>query len=122
MSACPCGGDSGTTFAVRTLDVISSAGYRIGRFDVESCLLEHDSVAESAVVGKPDAQRGEIVAAYVVLHERYNGGESLIAELTQHVCDRLGKHAFPRDMRFVQPGPFSEAATGTGESSRSPGP
>lgn len=82
----------------RSDDVISSAGYRIGPFDVESCLLEHDAVAESAVVGKPDDQRGEIVVAYVVLHEGYTGSESLIAELTQHVRDRLGKHAFPREI------------------------
>ena len=94
--------DGSISFVGRSDDVISSAGYRIGPFDVESCLLEHDAVAESAVVGKPDEQRGEIVAAYVVLHEGYAGSEPLIAELTQHVRDRLGKHAFPRDITFVE--------------------
>ncbi|HUS42855.1 MAG TPA: hypothetical protein VMY16_09330 [Ilumatobacteraceae bacterium] len=72
-----------------------------GPFDVESCPLEHDAVTESAVVGKPDDQRGEIVVADVVLHEGYARSESLIAELTRHVRERLGKHAFPREVTFV---------------------
>jgi acetyl-CoA synthetase len=81
--------------------VISSAGYRIGPFDVESCLLEHDAVAESAVVGRPDEQRGEVVKAFVVLNPGHVGDEALTAELTQHVRERLGKHAFPREIEFV---------------------
>lgn len=94
--------DGSISFVGRSDDVISSAGYRIGPFDVESCLLEHDAVAESAVVGEPDDQRGEIVTAYVVLNEEYDGGELLIAELTQHVRDRLGKHAYQRDITLVE--------------------
>ena len=90
------------SFVGRSDDVISSAGYRIGPFDVESCLLEHDAVAESAVVGKPDEQRGEIVAAYVVLHPGRHGEDSLTAELIQHVRDRVGKHAFPREISYVE--------------------
>jgi len=86
----------------RSDDVISSAGYRIGPFDVESCLLEHGAVAESAVVGKPDAERGEIVKAFVVLHPGRDGDDALAAELTRHVRDRLGKHAFPREVTFVE--------------------
>ena len=93
--------DGSISFVGRSDDVISSAGYRIGPFDVESCLLEHDAVAESAVVGKPDAERGEIVKAFVVLHDGLEGDDALAAELTHHVRDRLGKHAFPREIEFV---------------------
>jgi acetyl-CoA synthetase len=93
--------DGSISFVGRSDDVISSAGYRIGPFDVESCLLEHDAVAESAVVGKPDQQRGEIVKAFVVLHPGRSGDSALTAELTDHVRQRLGKHAFPREIEFV---------------------
>lgn len=94
--------DGSISFVGRSDDVISSAGYRIGPFDVESSLLEHDAVAESAVVGKPDEQRGEIVKAFVVLHPGRVGDEALTVELTSHVRDRLGKHAFPREIAFVE--------------------
>jgi acetyl-CoA synthetase len=93
--------DGSISFVGRSDDVISSAGYRIGPFDVESCLLEHDAVAESAVVGRPDEQRGEVVKAFVVLNPGHVGDEALTAELTQHVRERLGKHAFPREIEFV---------------------
>jgi acetyl-CoA synthetase len=99
--------DSSISFIGRSDDVISSAGYRIGPFDVESCLLEHDAVAESAVVGKPDDQRGEIVKAFVVLHPTHIGEEGLRAELTEHVRGRLGKHAFPREIDFIESLPKS---------------
>ena len=94
--------DGSISFVGRSDDVISSAGYRIGPFDVESCLLEHDAVAESAVVGKPDDQRGEIVKAFVVLHPGHDGDAELREELMTHVRDRLGKHAFPREIAFVE--------------------
>ncbi len=94
--------DGSISFVGRSDDVISSAGYRIGPFDVESCLFEHDAVAESAVVGKPDDQRGEIVKAFVVLHPGHIGDDGLRAELTEHVRGRLGKHAFPREIDFVE--------------------
>ncbi len=94
--------DGSISFVGRSDDVISSAGYRIGPFDVESCLLEHDAVAESAVVGKPDEERGEIVKAFVVLHPGNVGDDTLASELTGHVRERLGKHAFPREVTFVE--------------------
>lgn len=89
------------SFVGRSDDVISSSGYRIGPFDVESALLEHAAVAESAAVGLPDEQRGEIVAAFVVLKPGCEGDDALRADLTEHVRDRLGKHAFPRQLTFV---------------------
>ena len=94
--------DGSFSFVGRSDDVISSAGYRIGPFDVESILLEHEAVAESAAVGKPDEERGEIVKAFVVLHPGRTGDAALAAELTEHVRVRLGKHAFPREIAFVE--------------------
>jgi acetyl-CoA synthetase len=90
------------SFIGRSDDVISSSGYRIGPFEVESSLLEHEAVAESAVIGKPDPKRGEIVKAFVVLHPRREGDDALAAELQEHVRTRLSKHAFPREIEFVE--------------------
>ncbi|WP_416898818.1 MAG: AMP-binding protein [Minwuia sp.] len=92
--------DGSISFVGRSDDVITSSGYRIGPFDVESALLEHDAVAESAVVGKPDPERGEIVKAFVILQPGYDGNDDLAEELRQHVRTRLGKHAFPREVAF----------------------
>ena len=94
--------DGSISFVGRSDDVITSAGYRIGPFDVESCLLEHAAVAESAVVGKPDKERGEIVKAFVILHPGHEGTEALAEDLKQHVRHRLGKHAFPREVAFPE--------------------
>lgn len=94
--------DGSISFVGRSDDVITSSGYRIGPFDVESCLLEHAAVAESAVVGKPDKERGEIVKAFVVLNGAYQGDDALAEELKQHVRNRLAKHAFPRQITFAE--------------------
>ncbi|ANK79584.1 MAG: AMP-binding protein [Rhizobiales bacterium NRL2] len=92
--------DGTISFVGRSDDVITSAGYRIGPFDVESALLEHPAVAESAVVGKPDPERGEIVKAFVILTAGHDGTDALAEELRQHVRQRLGKHAYPREVAF----------------------
>ncbi|MDE2362139.1 MAG: AMP-binding protein [Hyphomicrobiales bacterium] len=89
------------SFVGRSDDVITSSGYRIGPFDVESALLEHPSVVETAVVGKPDPERTEIVKAFVVLKPGYAGGPELEEELRQHVRKRLSAHAYPREIAFV---------------------
>jgi len=94
--------DGSISFVGRADDVITSSGYRIGPFDVESCLLEHDAVAESAVVGKPDEERGEIVKAFVIVQPGWVGDEALAEELKTHVRNRLGKHAFPRAIAFPE--------------------
>ena len=88
-------------FVGRSDDIITSAGYRIGPFDVESALMEHVAVAEVAVVGKPDPERTEIVKAFVVLRQGYAPSEALMAELQQHVRTRLSAHAFPREIAFI---------------------
>ena len=94
--------DGTISFIGRSDDVITSAGYRIGPFDVESALLEHSAVAESAVIGKPDAERTEIVKAFVVLRQGHQGSERLAEELQRHVRHRLSAHAYPREVEFVE--------------------
>jgi acetyl-CoA synthetase len=88
-------------FAGRNDDIITSAGYRIGPFDVESVIIEHPAVAEVAVVGKPDPERTEIVKAFVVLRKGHAPSAELAAELQQHVRKRLSLHAYPREVEFV---------------------
>jgi acyl-coenzyme A synthetase/AMP-(fatty) acid ligase len=88
-------------FVGRADDVISSGAYRIGPFEVESALLEHPAVAESAVVGSPDADRGNIVKAFVVLRAGHEGNEALIRELQEH-CKRVtAPYKYPREIEFV---------------------
>jgi acetyl-CoA synthetase len=93
--------DGTFTFVGRADDVITSSGYRIGPFEVESCLIEHPAVAESAVVGKPDPERTELVKAFVVLRPGYAPTPELSTELEQFVKQRLSAHAYPREIAFV---------------------
>jgi acetyl-CoA synthetase len=88
-------------FVDRNDDIITSAGYRIGPFDVESVIIEHPAVAEVAVVGKPDPERTEIVKAFIVLRPGIDGSDLLKAELQQHVRTRLSLHAYPREIAFL---------------------
>ena len=88
-------------FQGRADDIISSAGYRIGPFEVESSLLEHPAVAEAAVIGKPDQLKGEIVKAYVVLHAAYQPSNQLADELSAFVKNKLSKHQYPREVEFI---------------------
>jgi acyl-coenzyme A synthetase/AMP-(fatty) acid ligase len=88
-------------FVGRADDVISSGAYRIGPFEVESALLEHPAVLESAVVGSPDADRGNIVKAFVVLRPGREPNEALVRELQEH-CKRLtAPYKYPREIEFV---------------------
>lgn len=93
--------DGSVSFIGRADDVITSSGYRIGPFDVESALIEHPAVNEAAVVGVPDPQRTEIVKAFVVLASSRQGSPELAEELAQHVKKRLSAHAYPREIDFV---------------------
>lgn len=95
-------GDGSHSYSGRDDDIIATAGYRIGPVDVESTLLEHPAVIESAVVGKPDEKRGFIVKAFVVIKPEYSPEEQLIEELQQHVRTRLSTHAFPREIEFIE--------------------
>jgi acetyl-CoA synthetase/medium-chain acyl-CoA synthetase len=89
-------------FVGRGDDVIISAGYRIGPFEVESALLEHAAVVESAVVSSPDELRGEIVKAYVVLRAGHEPSEALKKELQEHVKKVTAPYKYPRDIAFVK--------------------
>ncbi|HET6683355.1 MAG TPA: AMP-binding protein [Gaiella sp.] len=88
-------------FVGRADDVILSSAYRIGPFEVESALLEHTAVAESAVVGAPDADRGEIVKAFVVLRPGVDPTAELIGELQEHVKNVTAPYKYPREISFV---------------------
>jgi acetyl-CoA synthetase/medium-chain acyl-CoA synthetase len=89
-------------FVGRADDVIVSAAYRIGPFEVESALLEHPAVAESAVVGVPDLDRGEIVKAFVVLRPGHEPSEKLMGELQDHVKSVTAPYKYPRAVAFVE--------------------
>ena len=88
-------------FEGRLDDVILSAGYRIGPFEVESALVEHPAVAEAAAVAAPDPERGSVVEAVVVLREGRRGGDELARELQEHVKRATAPYKYPRIVRFV---------------------
>lgn len=74
----------------------------MGPFDVESTLLECEEVLESAVIGKPDPERTEIVKAFVVLKPQCLASEELRLKLQHYVRSRLSKHAYPKEIEFVK--------------------
>jgi acetyl-CoA synthetase/medium-chain acyl-CoA synthetase len=88
-------------FVGRADDLISSAGYRIGPFEVESALLEHPSVMESAVVASPDPDRGSIVKAFVRLKAGTERSDALATELQEHVKRITAPYKYPREIEFV---------------------
>jgi medium-chain acyl-CoA synthetase len=89
-------------FVGRADDVIISAGYRIGPFEVESALVEHPSVVEAAVVGKADPLRGMIVKAFVVLVPGIEASDTLAAELKNYVKKLTAPYKYPREIEFVE--------------------
>jgi acetyl-CoA synthetase/medium-chain acyl-CoA synthetase len=89
-------------FVGRADDVIISAGYRIGPFEVESALLEHPAVLESAVVASPDEARGEIVKAFVVLRPGQAPSDALVKTLQDHVKTVTAPYKYPRAIEFVE--------------------
>ncbi|MGO4305796.1 AMP-binding protein [Cupriavidus sp. RAF12] len=93
--------DGSISFIGRADDVITTSGYRVGPFDVESALIEHPAVVETAVIGKPDPERTEIIKAFVVLGPRHAPSPELAEELRLHVRNRLAAHAYPREIEFV---------------------
>jgi acyl-coenzyme A synthetase/AMP-(fatty) acid ligase len=88
-------------FEGRTDDVIVSAGYRIGPFEVESALVAHDAVAEAAVVAAPDDERGSVVRAVVVLRDGYDASDELKRSLQDHVKDTTAPYKYPRIVDFA---------------------
>ena len=94
-------------FHGRDDDVIISAGYRIGPDEVEGCLAAHPAVAMVAVVGVPDALRGEVVKAFVVPREGHAAGPELAADIQGYVKARLSGHEYPREIEFLDEMPMT---------------
>ncbi|MCL2213584.1 MAG: AMP-binding protein [Treponema sp.] len=88
-------------FVGRNDDVIKCSGYRIGPFEVESALMEHPSVLECAVTAAPDAMRGQVVKATIVLSRGYSASDELIRELQNHVKRVTAPYKYPRIIEFV---------------------
>ncbi|HJK55352.1 MAG TPA: AMP-binding protein, partial [Methanocorpusculum sp.] len=89
-------------FMGRDDDIIKSSGYRIGPTEVESALIEHPAVKESAVVGIPDPIRGVIVKAFVILKDGWKPSDDLVKELQNHVKKTTAPYKYPRAIEFVE--------------------
>ncbi len=94
--------DGYIAFESRKDDVIISAGYRIGPTEIEESLANHETVADSAVIGVPDDERGEVPKAYVVLAADRAPSDDLRAALKDHVRDRLAQYEYPREIEFLE--------------------
>ncbi len=95
-------GDGYLRFEGRADDVIISAGYRIGPFEVESALVAHPAVAEAAVVAAPDEERGSVVRAIVVLRDGHRPSRELASELQDHVKRETAPYKYPRIVEFAK--------------------
>ncbi len=91
----------------RSDDVFKAAGYRIGPSEIENCLVKHPAVANAAVVPKPDAERGAVVKAYVVLTPGVQGDQVLVATLQQHVKGQLAPYEYPKEIEFIDALPMT---------------
>ncbi|MFA4914818.1 MAG: AMP-binding protein [Burkholderiaceae bacterium] len=96
-------------YAGRADDVFKSSGYRIGPGEIENCLLGHPAVANAAVVPKPDAERGAVVKAYVVLtaDSVHTDREALTATLQAHVRERLAPYEYPKEIEYIEELPMT---------------
>ena len=91
----------------RSDDVFKAAGYRIGPSEIENCLVKHAAVANAAVVPKPDAERGALVKAYVVLAPGIEGTPELVDALQRHVRGRLAPYEYPKEIEFIDALPMT---------------
>ena len=91
----------------RSDDMFKSAGYRIGPGEIENCLLRHPAVANAAVIGAPDAVRGTVVKAFIVLQAGEQGSAGLEASLQQHVRQYLAPYEYPRIIEFIDALPMT---------------
>ena len=88
-------------------DVISSAGHRIGPGEIEDCLLKHPAVRQVAVIGAPDALRGQRVKAFIVLAPGHAGSDALVEDIQRSVRTRLAAHEYPREVEFIDELPLT---------------
>ncbi|MEM0947097.1 MAG: AMP-binding protein [Pseudomonadota bacterium] len=93
----------------RSDDLIKSSGFRIGPAEIEECLMAHPDVAEAAVIGKPDADRGSIVKALILTRPGVSGSPSLAEDLQDHVRTRLARYKAPREVEFVMSFPMTSS-------------
>ena len=100
-------GDGYLWYQGRSDDMFKAAGYRIGPSEVENCLVKHPAVANAAVVPKPDAERGAVVKAYVVLAPGFVGDAALAEQLQQHVRGRLAPYEYPKEIEFIDALPMT---------------
>jgi acetyl-CoA synthetase len=91
----------------RADDVFKAAGYRIGPSEIENCLIKHPAVVNAAAVPKPDAERGAVVKAFVVLAPGMQGSEALVAELQAHVRGKLAPYEYPKEIEFISELPMT---------------
>lgn len=91
----------------RSDDVFKAAGYRIGPSEIENCLVKHPAVANAAVVPKPDAARGALVKAYVVLASGHAASQALVEALQAHVRGRLAPYEYPKEIEFIDALPMT---------------
>ena len=88
-------------FEGRSDDIIKSSGYRIGPFEIESAILQHGAAAEAAVIGVPDALRGQVVKAFVVTRPEIELSPRLADEIIAFVTSKCGRYQSPREIQFV---------------------
>ncbi len=100
-------GDGYFWYKGRTDDMIKSAGYRIGPAEIENCLLKHAAVANAAVIGVPDPERGEVIRACVVLTPGIAPSEALKEQIQEHVRLRLASYQYPREIEFLDALPMT---------------
>ena len=91
----------------RADDVFKSAGYRIGPSEIENCLVKHPAVANAAVVGSPDPERGTVVKAFIVLQPDAQPSPELEAEIQAHVRGRLAPYEYPKEIEFIEQLPMT---------------
>jgi 2-aminobenzoate-CoA ligase len=95
-------------YQARADDMIISAGYNIGGPEVEDALLTHPAVAECAVIGVPDEERGMVVKAFVVLKSGHQDDEAMVKALQDHVKAAIAPYKYPRQVQFVSTLPRTE--------------
>jgi acetyl-CoA synthetase len=91
----------------RSDDVIKSSGYRIGPAEIENCLVKHPAVANAAVIGKPDATRGAVVKAFIVLQPGQEPSKALEEDIRKHVRGRLAPYEYPKEIEFIDALPMT---------------
>ncbi len=99
--------DGNLWYQGRADDMFKAAGYRIGPSEIENCLVRHEAVANAAVVPSPDAERGNVIKAFVVLSAGFEASEALVSALRQHVRERLAPYETPREIEFIDALPMT---------------